>query len=48
MATAALLAVIEFVQRWLPERSADITDPLMALVAGVLVGLLGTGIYSKR
>ncbi len=48
IATAALLAVIEIVQLWLPERSAEITDPLMALAAGVLVALLRTGLYSKR
>ncbi len=43
-----LLAAIEFVQLWVPGRSAEITDPLLAIVAAVLVALLGTGIYSRR
>ncbi len=41
-ATAALLGVIELVQLWLPGRSAEITDPLLAIVAGVLLALLAT------
>jgi VanZ family protein len=48
LGTAILLAAIEFVQLWIPGRSAEITDSLLALAAGVLVALLGTGIYSKR
>jgi VanZ family protein len=40
-ATAALLAGIEVVQLWLPGRSAEITDPLLALIAGLLLGLFG-------
>jgi VanZ family protein len=39
--TAALLGAIELAQVWLPGRSAEITDPLLALVAGVLLALLG-------
>jgi VanZ family protein len=39
--TAALLAGIEVVQLWLPGRSAEITDPLLALIAGLLLGLFG-------
>ncbi|HKE43355.1 MAG TPA: VanZ family protein [Steroidobacteraceae bacterium] len=38
--TALLLAGIEVTQLWLPERSAEITDPLLALAAGILLGLL--------
>lgn len=41
-ATAALLSAIEVVQLWLPGRSAEITDPLLAVTAGVLLALLGT------
>ena len=37
---AALLALIEVAQLWLPERSAEITDPLLAFAAGILLGLL--------
>jgi VanZ family protein len=37
----ALLALIEVGQLWLPERSAEITDPLLACVAGILLALLG-------
>jgi VanZ family protein len=40
-ATAALLAGIEVVQLWLPGRSAEITDPLLAIIAGLLLGLFG-------
>jgi VanZ family protein len=39
--TATLLALIEVAQLWLPERSAEITDPLLALAAGILLALLG-------
>jgi VanZ family protein len=42
LATAALLGAIEAAQLWLPGRSAEITDPLLALAAGVLLALLGT------
>ncbi len=38
---AALLALIEFAQIWIPGRSAEITDPLLALVGGVLLAILG-------
>lgn len=41
-ATTALLGAIEVVQLWLPGRSAEITDPLLAIIAGVLLALLGT------
>ena len=40
-ATATLLGAIELAQIWLPGRSAEITDPLLALIAGVLLALLG-------
>jgi VanZ family protein len=40
--TAALLASIEFAQLWIPGRSAEITDPLLALSGGVLLAILGT------
>jgi VanZ family protein len=39
--TAVLLALIETAQLWLPGRSAEITDPLLALAAGILIALLG-------
>jgi VanZ family protein len=38
---AALLALIEFAQVWIPGRSAEITDPLLALAGGVLLAILG-------
>lgn len=38
---AVLLALIEIAQLWLPGRSAEITDPLLALAAGILIALLG-------
>ena len=38
---ASLLAALEFVQIWIPGRSAEITDPLLALVGGVLLAILG-------
>jgi VanZ family protein len=40
-ATAALLTAIEVVQLWLPGRSAEITDPLLAFIAGLLLALFG-------
>ena len=43
--TALLIGVIEFVQIWLPGRSAEITDPLLALAAA---GLLGLGAASRE
>jgi hypothetical protein len=39
LATAGLVAVIEVLQMWLPGRSADITDPLLALGAGLLLAM---------
>lgn len=39
--TAALLAAIEFAQVWIAGRSAEITDPLLALAGGVLLAILG-------
>lgn len=41
LATAGLLGAIEVAQLWLPGRSAEITDPLLALIAGALLALLG-------
>jgi VanZ family protein len=40
---AVLLALIEMAQLWLPGRSAEITDPLLALAAGILIALLRRG-----
>ena len=39
LGTAGLVAAIEIAQMWLPGRSADITDPLLALVAGLLLAI---------
>ena len=39
--TALLLALIELAQLWIPGRSAEITDPLLALCGGVLLAILG-------
>ena len=41
LAVAALVAGIEWLQRWIPGRSAEVTDPLLVLGAGGLIGLLG-------
>lgn len=41
LGVTALLALIEVAQLWLPERSAEITDPLLALAGGILLSLLG-------
>lgn len=38
---AFILAAIECAQRFLPERTAEITDPLMAVLAAILLGVLG-------
>lgn len=37
-----VVGAIEFAQRWLPDRSAEITDPLLVLTAAGLMALLGT------
>jgi glycopeptide antibiotics resistance protein len=37
--TVSLVAAIETLQMWLPGRSADVTDPLLALAAGLLLAL---------
>jgi len=47
LATAALLGAIEVAQLWLPGRSAEITDPLLALIAGMLLALLGANSTSS-
>jgi glycopeptide antibiotics resistance protein len=39
LGTACVVGAIEIAQMWLPGRSADITDPLLALVAGVLLAM---------
>jgi VanZ family protein len=39
--TTLLLALIEFAQVWIPGRSAEITDPLLALSGGVLIAIVG-------
>ena len=41
LAVAVLVAAIEWLQRWIPGRSAEITDPLLVLGAAGLIGLLG-------
>lgn len=43
LATAGLLLGIELLQAWLPGKSADITDPLLALVAGGLIAVFDPG-----
>lgn len=40
-ATAFLLALIEIAQLWIPGRSAEITDPLLALCGGALLAIVG-------
>jgi VanZ family protein len=47
---ALLLLMIEVGQMWLPDHSAEITDPLLALLAGNLIAHLGPGVVreSKR
>jgi VanZ family protein len=40
VAVALLVAALEFVQMWLPGRSAEITDPLIVVAAAGLIGLL--------
>jgi VanZ family protein len=42
--SALLLGAIEVAQLWLPGRSAEITDPLLAIISGLLLALLGTQI----
>ena len=39
LGTASLVATIEVVQMWLPGRSADVTDPLLALAGGLLLAI---------
>ncbi len=39
LAAVGLLLAIELLQAWLPGKAADITDPLLALVAGGLIGV---------
>ena len=58
ISTAVFLGIIEAIQVWIPGRSAEITDPLLALCGGVLLAILGTpttqrirtapGAYSPR
>ena len=43
LVTVGLLLAIELLQAWLPGKSADITDPLLALVAGGLIAVFDTG-----
>jgi hypothetical protein len=38
---AQLLAAIEIAQIWLPGRSPEITDPLLAVAAGAVLWILG-------
>jgi VanZ family protein len=40
MWVAQLLAAIEIAQIWLPGRTPEITDPLLALAAGATIWLL--------
>jgi VanZ family protein len=37
LATATLVAAIEVLQMWLPGRSADVTDPLLVIAAGLVL-----------
>jgi VanZ family protein len=37
--TTLLVALVEVAQLWLPQRSAEITDPLLAFGAGIIVAL---------
>jgi VanZ family protein len=46
--TATLLALIEAAQAWIPGRSAEITDPLLAICAAILIGLAGTRAHEPR
>jgi VanZ family protein len=39
LAAAGLLAAIEIAQRWMPGRLPDVTDPLLALAAGLLLAI---------
>lgn len=39
LVTVILLAAIEAVQAWIPDRSAEITDPLLAACGGILLAL---------
>jgi len=48
VATTLLVAAIEFVQMWLPGRSAEITDPLLVLAAAGLLGLMGADGRERR
>lgn len=41
LGTALLLGLIELAQLWIPGRSAEITDPLLALCGGVLLAIVG-------
>jgi hypothetical protein len=43
LATVGLLLVVELLQAWLPGKAADITDPLLALVAGGLIAVFDPG-----
>jgi VanZ family protein len=43
LATVGLLLVVELLQAWLPGKTADITDPLLALVAGGLIAVFDPG-----
>jgi hypothetical protein len=42
--TTLLLLMIEIVQVWLPDRSAEITDPILAIMAGIFIARLSTGV----
>jgi hypothetical protein len=44
---ALLLLMIEIGQMWLPDRSAEITDPLLTLLAGILIAHLGPGVVCE-
>ena len=39
-AVAVALGVLEWIQRWLPGRTPDITDPILAVLAGLCLWLL--------
>jgi VanZ family protein len=48
VATTLLVAAIEFVQIWLPGRSAEVTDPLLVLAAAGLLGLVSADGRERR
>jgi len=48
LATVGLLLVLELLQAWLPGKAAEITDPLLALVAGGLIAVFDSAPDRRR